>query len=191
MLDEPLNLPSDSECSVDSTKVEIDSLCLDDEEFAPSMIQDFKYDDNSTRSIEGFLDSNLNVMGQKDDILDLRNGDLSRIRTSTKKEESGSSDVVDSTENSLAGSNHDLSDDTTISDSESITRLRESLHSKVRYFNICLVKFSKCLSARLHSKVHYFNICLVKCSKRLSARLHLIDTALPFPITTVLYRTLP
>ncbi|XP_065070350.1 uncharacterized protein LOC135695275 isoform X1 [Rhopilema esculentum] len=131
MLDEPLNLPSDSECSVDSTKVEIDSLCLDDEEFAPSMIQDFKYDDTSTRSVEGFLDSNLNVMGQKDDILDLRNGDLSRIRTSTKKEESGSSDVIDSTENSLAGSNHDLSDDTTISDSESITRLRESLHSKL------------------------------------------------------------
>ena len=129
-----MNMQSDSECSLDSTKVEIDSLCLEDDDFAPSMIQDFKYDESSNKSDDNFSDLNLNVISQKDDLMGLRSGimdNLSRIRTSTKKEESSSLEAMCSNENSLAGSSQDLSDDATISDSESISKLRSSLNSKV------------------------------------------------------------
>ena len=131
---EPTNLPSDSECSIDSTKVETDSVCLEDDDFPPTMIQDFRYDDSGNQFEDSFVDSNLNAMGRKDDAIGLDVTDmnsLSRSRTSTKRDDSGSLDVLGSTENSLAGSLQDVSDDATISDSESMDKLRKNLHSKV------------------------------------------------------------
>lgn len=137
MLDEAVNLPSDSECSLDSTKVEIDSLCLEDDDYHPSMIQDFKYDDSNSRSGE-FSDLNVHVIAQKEGLLSMPSGvadNLSRLRTSTKKEENSSLEAICSTENSLAGSSQDISDDATLSDSESISQLRSSLNAeKASYF---------------------------------------------------------
>ena len=131
-LDEPFNQPSDSECSMDSKKVETDSLCLEEDDYPPSMIQDFKYDYSCNRPEENFSD--LNSVGQKDDLIALSPGminNLSRIRTSTKKEDNTSLEVICSTETSLAGSSQDLSDETATSDSESLSKLRTSLKSKV------------------------------------------------------------
>lgn len=146
MLDEAINVPSDSECSLDSTKVEIDSLCLEDDDYPPSMIQDFKYDFTSNRSDDTFTDLNLNAIGHKEDLVALSPGimdNLSRIRTSTKKEDNCSVEANCSTENSLAGSSQDLSDDATISDSESLSKFRTSLNSKV--FICVIIATSPCL----------------------------------------------
>ena len=131
-LDEAFNQPSDSECSVDSKKVETDSLCLEDDDYTPAMIQQLKYDYNSNRSEDNFGD--LHPIDQKEDLIALSPGimdNLSRIRTSTKKEDSASLEVICSAETSLAGSSQELSDDATISDSESISNLRTSIKSKV------------------------------------------------------------
>ena len=131
-LDEESTHPSDSECSMDSKKVETDSLCLEDDDYPPSMIQDFKYDYNSNRPEENFSD--LHSVSQKEEVIAFRPGimdSLSRSRTSTKKDDNTSLEVNCSTETSLTGSCQDLSDDTTISDSESILNLKSSLTSKV------------------------------------------------------------
>jgi len=131
-LDEAFTHPSDSECSMDSKKVETDSLCLEDDDYPPSMIQDFKYDYNSNRPEDNFSD--LHTVNQKEGLIAFRPGildSLSRIRTSTKKDDNTSLEVNCSTETSLTGSCQDLSDDNTISDSENILKLKSSLTSKL------------------------------------------------------------
>lgn len=153
-----ISLLSESECSANSTKVETDSLGLDEDDFTPLIIQDFK-DAEAMAFSRSLLESN-SIGGEH------------KNRTSTKKEEvpellhaareRGTSkhyeslsirdnaaakqfesqgiprhrEVVEFVESSpatsLTGSSQDVSDSASVSGSESITNLRSNLHTKVR-----------------------------------------------------------
>ncbi len=118
-----ISLISDGDCSVNSTKVEIDSISHDDEDFSPLMIQDFK-DSGSDRLNTNFLESDL-------DVTEPRSERETRLRSSTRKGEQG----LGETGNSLLGSSRDISsDESFMSDSENIANLRNSLHAKVRFY---------------------------------------------------------
>ena len=158
-LDEAFNQPSDSESSMDSKKVETDSLCLEDDDYPSSIIQDFKFDYSGNRPDYNFSD--LTSPCQKDDFIALSPGimnNLSRIRTSTKKEDNTSLEVICSTETSLAGSSQDLSDDTTISDTESLSKLRTSLKSKVLniFSSLSLPSFIELNTCKQENAMHSF-----------------------------------
>eukprot|EP00794_Sanderia_malayensis_P018095 gene18095-19903_t len=133
------SFPSDSEYSGISTKVEIDSIGMDDEDFSPLIIQDFKdsepeqFSDNFSNSEHGMMSEQKDAVVKRRLVIDDSFSKETRLRSSTIKDGLPSSEMSE-TGSSMTGSSYDIASDVATicdSDNESITNLKNNLHSKL------------------------------------------------------------